>query len=320
MTGKRQRKETARRGNVEENARKKTRAKHAPTREKAPVRAAQAPPSPPGKSRGSSQIALGGGVSTLKNDGSTKPRRFLTPLEVSLNNMTIPVSVYNNGVIKDLEHHPFSLQGPIHKRVHALFGGKEFTPFFGQGRKLNNTARPVARKGQRVHLHFKHGSVSIDLYHDGKIKDFSHYPPPIRAMIVSSLSKKGVHVEMPVPDKIQTGSRVDIRLLMGDLGFIDVGVSPDGKLRTEHMAPNLRRAVQEKYGELISGAPKAPVNHWKGASRTIGNENTVETPPIVNTRVRNAVRSKWQEKYSGHSSTRPRRAAAIAGNNKRRRR
>lgn len=253
----------------------------------------------------------------------TRPRR-LTPLEVSLNNMTIPVSVYNNGVIKDLEHHPFSLQGPIHKRVHAMFG-KEFTPFFGQGRKLTNAARPAAaRKGQQVHLHFKQGSVSITLYRDSKIKDFQYYPPPLRAMIASSLSKKGVHVEMPVSRKIQAGSRVSIRLLMGDLGYIDVSVSPDGNLHTKHMAPILSRAVQKKYEELISAAPKTPVNHWKGASRKISNagnarrEPIVETPPIANAKEFLQVRSKWQEKYPAHSSTRPRRAAAIAGNKKRR--
>jgi len=298
--------------------------------------------------------ASGKGPRTLKKTKSSiakakvkRPRR-LTPLEIAMNNITVPVSVYDDATIKDLEHYPFSLQGKIHKQVHAVFrgGNNTFRPFTGRGHTFTNTAFDAkTAKGQQIQLHFKQGSLTVTLHRDddgARVKDFQYYPDPLRRMIGSMLAKKGVKVKSPGSQKIRPGSRVSIRLLMGELGHIDVGVTPKGDLLTKHMAPGLRKAVERTYKQLISAAPPSSKVPWMGRSHVMSKKssptnirNTVRStwksgPPArmsntntrkpdvsnINSGIRNAVRSQWQERYPRYT-TRPRRGAAIAANRKR---
>jgi len=142
MAGKRQRKESSRYGNVQENAPKKTRAKHAPTRARPPV--VRALPAPPSKTQGSSLIVLdlGGGVSTaveVFQDGSfneTKyPPDMAWKIKSALKNGG--VTGWGRGIVqknyrKKVEHQMGDLAPPI-------------TPWQGSGRVLNSS-RPVLDK------------------------------------------------------------------------------------------------------------------------------------------------------------------------------
>lgn len=298
-----------------------------------------------GKTPGKGQKVLKKTKGSIAKTKVKNPRR-LTPLEVSMNNITVPVNVYDNATIKDLEHFPFSLQGKIHKQVHAVFrgGNNTFHPFIGRGHKLTNVFETKKAKGQQIQLHFKQGSLTITLYRgddDGaRVKDFQYYPEPLRRMIGAMLAKKGVKVKSPGSQKIKPGSRVNIRLLMGERGHMDVAVTPKGNVITKHMPVGLQKAVKRTYMQLISDAPPSSQVPWMSRSRMLSKtpspiniRNTVRSawksaPPRMptantrkavtnrNTSARNTVRSKWEEKYPRYT-TRPRRSAAIAANKKR---
>lgn len=200
--------------------------------------------------------------------------RVFTPLDIRTYNMTVPIDMYNDGSVKDMDQYHPAIQSLVRRRL-AIVRGTKYTPFEGiayttrSGNKAftdHATTKPMS-----LHLHYDHGTIPLKLYRNGRIKDYHHYPPSLRSTMTTTLGKHGIDVKIPPKPIIKRkDANVRVYLRLGRAASVPVNITSNGAIRDiSAKPPSMQRVVLETFSKL----QKSPA--WRNDGRRLGGRRNV---------------------------------------------
>lgn len=198
-----------------------------------------------------------------------KQKRRITPLNISAEGIEIPIQLYEDGDIKDIDQYHTSLQRLIRRRVASIAGyTKGYVPFSGRGHSLHNanTTKNLVSKPMELKVEFDHGTLPIKLFQDGRLKDYHYYPEALRNKITKSLKIHGVDVMEPkMPGKLRKDATIPVHLQFGNIATVPIQVTPNGAVKDiAAKSPFMQQTILNTLSKLQN----APA--WRNNGRRVG--------------------------------------------------